>query len=434
MRRNHGGRRRGPRTRRVACPDVAAGDARRPPARLGHERPLARHGGRHHDPSPPGRPRAGDPPRGDGGRHRRHHGARRRAALRELRAGTEQLVLRRGRAQHGPVVAQLLLRRVRARRPGVDRQDAGRPLAAGRQHEAVRIQLGRGAIARGGRRRPGRAARLRPRAATLRAAGRARRRGCARRAADLGPHGAQRHDGLADDAAGRAGGVARGRRRAAAQRVVRRRGRRGPGHGVQRQGLRGADRAAGAGRSRLARVRSSGAPARARGRCRPWRVRRRQPVLGDRRLAGRRCPAVADRLDERQRLERRLRVQRDRPPARARVGGRAGARSARSTALPLHGRSRLRRSRRSHPAGRGGLRHGGPRRLGADGAAARAQAPSGRGRRIPRRVARDRRGAVESRATHAAAVSGSVSRSAGASQRSSSPAPSRRAPSPTSVS
>jgi hypothetical protein len=88
------------------------------------------------------------------GRHRRRRGARAprssrssmrcrgrdaaRAgvALRDVRAGSPQPVPRRGRAQRGPVVAQPLLRRLRALRTGVDRQGPDRPVAAGPQRQA----------------------------------------------------------------------------------------------------------------------------------------------------------------------------------------------------------------------------------------------------------------------------------------------------------
>ena len=92
--------------------------------------------------------------RGGCGRRRRaggaDHGRRGGAAAVVIRSRRRESVLRRGRAQHEPLVAQLLLRGVRAGRTGVGRQGPGRPLAAGRQRQALRVHATSRATAGGG--------------------------------------------------------------------------------------------------------------------------------------------------------------------------------------------------------------------------------------------------------------------------------------------
>ena len=73
------------------------------------------------------------------GRAGADHRRRGAAAPDPHRPGAARPVLRRGRPEHGAVLAQLLLRRVRARRQRLDRQAARRPVAAGRERQAARL-------------------------------------------------------------------------------------------------------------------------------------------------------------------------------------------------------------------------------------------------------------------------------------------------------
>ncbi len=163
-----------------------------------------------------------------------------------VRARAAEPVLRRRGAQHGDVVAQLVLRGLRTGRTGRRRQAPRRPLAAGGEREAVRLRLDGAAVARGARRDRRRPAALRPRAATLRPSRRVVRGGRAGRAAGGDPDRPQRHDGLGDDGPRRARRVAGRRRRELAPDRPGRGRRRGPRPGVQRQARAGADRRSGA--------------------------------------------------------------------------------------------------------------------------------------------------------------------------------------------
>ena len=304
----------------------------------------------------------------------------------------------------GAVVAQLLLRRLRARRAGVDRQGPGRPVAAGGERQAVRLQLDRDAAARGAR-----AGSRRSRCSTTWCAGssagppgwarRPRWRSCRSRVLTA------RSDTMDSVmmAARRGGRVAGGPRRADAPRVAARRRRRGDGARVQRQAVRGARR----------RCRRS--------RCWPCSAgdlswRRRAAAMAGRAAAfvvvggawmtiaslttaGR--PAVADRVDQRQRLERRLRLQRRGPAAQDGVRGRAQARPAGPAALLLDHGPRLRRPGRRDAPRRPGLRRHRPGRRG--GRAPGAPAPGGRRYRLPGPMAdRGRRSAEQDAALRAA--------------------------------
>ena len=107
----------------------------------------------------------------------------------------------------------------------------------------------------------------------------------------------------------RPGGLARGRRSAAAQRVARRRRRCGGRAGVQRQAVRGVDLPAGAGVARDPGRRGFPAPAERRAGREPGRAADGRPGLDRSRVADATgAAAVADRVERRQHLERRVRL------------------------------------------------------------------------------------------------------------------------------
>ena len=137
------------------------------------------------------------------------------------------------------------------------------------------------------------------------------------RAAGRGDHLAQRHDGRGDDGADRARAAADPARvrHGPLALAVRRSG--GDGPGLRREDPRVARRAARAGLDRAARLPGAARAARAAARRGRRGVRRRRARLADRDAARARArPAVGDRLDQRQRVERRVRVQRHRTARR----------------------------------------------------------------------------------------------------------------------
>ena len=214
-------------------------------------------------------------------------------------------------------------------------------------------------------------------------------------------------DGCGDDGAGRPRRVAHRARSPGAEGVADRRRRRGPGHRVQRQALRRAPRPACARCARRDGRRRARPPARCGGGRRACGVRRRERRVADDRLAGPvERQAVADRVDQRQRVERRLRLQRCGPPAFYRVGGGAQARPARPAALRLDSRARLRRPGRHDPARRAGLRVDRARRRHRRPGGSRAPAPRDRHRGLRRAVARRRRRGAQLDAALRAALPG----------------------------
>ena len=150
------------------------------------------------------------------------------------------LLLRRRREEHEPLVAQLLLRRVRPVGPAGGGQAAGRPLAPGGEREALRLQRPVAGAAGGGGRDAGGAAALRRRAAPVRQPGGNLRRGRPGRAAGVGGGVPQRRPRLADDGPDRARPVAGGAGGAARARPLPLPGGAGDGPRLQREAVRGA--------------------------------------------------------------------------------------------------------------------------------------------------------------------------------------------------
>ena len=294
--------------------------------------------------------------------------------------------------------------------------------------EAVRLHAVRAEAARGAGRHRRRGAPLRAGHARVRTPRRARGSGGACGAAGRRPDLAQRHDGLGHERAHGRGALARagGRAEAAREPALPRRGRGRPR--VQRQAVRGAAGGA-AGRPP---VRARGATRRcapARAPCRRRRAHgRRVGVVGRRGLAGARArPAVPDRLDRRDGVERHVRVGRagpdqrqggrergagpapptQPPPARGHAGARAACPRERARPHATAGRPPghgQRAGARAGP-GRAGPRGGAAGLAGAPacgrmGTERRRPPPLGRGRRAGH-VARARARALQ-RGAHAA--------------------------------
>ena len=177
-----------------AFPDARAGDPGAAPAASARRR------------AAPGRAHGGT---GVGALARDHAAGGGVAAGRPRRLAAEPL-LRRGRQEHVPLLAQLLLRRTGARRQRLDRQAPGGPVAAGREREGAGLLDQRPAAPRGAV-RDGRGAAAVPRRAAHLERPRGPRGGArAGAAADRGDHLAQRHDGRGDDGADRARAAVRG--------------------------------------------------------------------------------------------------------------------------------------------------------------------------------------------------------------------------------
>ena len=307
-------------------------------------------------------------------RHRRRgagHRPRRGPAARvRVQVDRAEPVLRRRRAQHEPVVAQLLLRRVRARRDGVDRQGARRPVVPGRERQAAR-----------GSRRPRCGC---PRHSRGRRPCRCSTRWCARlfgRTAGLVAAAAlavmpvavitARSDTM--DSLMMALLVAGG---AAGSFAPRRPGRRaalaaggGARAGVQRQAVRALSC-----RFRRSRCCTSSSPTARCGRapCGCWRAGRHSWPSPSRGLRSPGSPRwrhrpFADRVVQRRRLERRLRVQRARPARQGACRRRRDGPDRAAAAVRPHVRladrdraGRRARARRARVARRAPVAHGEP--------------------------------------------------------------------------